>query len=248
MRPRLTLRYRTPQHPLQVVHVVMLERPQRCASQPCPHADRRVVVRVRNDEASLAREGGNVRRVGRKAHRVNDARFLAREPCNECLGLQMQVDGTALSTRGASDEAIAVDSGRDGVSTPTGTLCKAEVVVGRNVEATDVAASRFVSRVVVGGLAFNNLNGATGHAGGRPGEAVVLRMTTVKNCPRMSCNEHLRVGALADGCKTNRSLRAEERSPAMRKVRELIVRLDGGKGGTPELAPSAARLCPRLVK
>ncbi len=173
MCPRLTLADAFAKQSLERVHVVVLELPDGGSAEPHAKADRRVVVLVRDDEASLIDEGRDGRRVCSETHR-DDHRILgAEELRDELLRLSMKVERACVQPRTARRDTVPPDGRLDRVRAPARRLRKPEVIVRRDVERARGRPCELPGVIVVGRGAVVQHDRAAGDAGRRAREAVV---------------------------------------------------------------------------
>jgi hypothetical protein len=158
---------------LERAHVVVLVHAHARAREAHADADARVVELVRDDQAALADERRNDRRVRREAHAEDRRVFVADEAGHERLGLLVQVERAALETRAAGGNAVPLQALLNDVRTSAARLGKTQVVVRRDVQCTRPGPRRLQRRVVVRRVPVEESNRAAGDTGHRLGEAVV---------------------------------------------------------------------------
>jgi hypothetical protein len=173
MRPRLTLTDDLPQQRLQILHVVVLELPHARSAHPDSEPDRRVVQLVRNDEASLAYERRDGRRVCSEPHRDDERVVFAQEPRDESLRLDVKVERAGIETGSGGGNTVTLNAFLYGVGAASGSLGKAEVVVGGDIEGSGLATGVVEGVIGVGRGSVEGDDCATGDAGDGFGEAVV---------------------------------------------------------------------------
>ena len=142
----------------------MLEHPHMGTTKSDTKANRGVIQLVRNDEASLAHECGDIGRIGGKTHGGNERILHAHETCNESFADSVQVARTTLESRSESRHTITFDGLLDSVCASTASLRESEVIIGRDVEGASFRSCEDLGVVVIGGDTVEEENSAASNS------------------------------------------------------------------------------------
>ena len=154
---RLAVCNRVAHDALEVFWIVVLEDAHRRVGRSTTDDKRRVIVGVGDDQAALADERRQRRRVGRIAHAKDDGVFVADKGCNLARQLDVHAKRAAIAERRASRRATVTHVLRDGVDDRALVLGEAKVVVRAEVQRANRFARRAKRHVVVVALALDNV-------------------------------------------------------------------------------------------
>jgi hypothetical protein len=120
----------------------VLEHPYVGAAQSRTKTNRCMIQLVGDDETAFGDERWYDRGICCKTHRRNESVFLSNETGNQRFSGHVQLRRTPFEAGAAAGDSITTKALLDGVSTPTLSLRKAKVVIGRNVETTGLRPRR----------------------------------------------------------------------------------------------------------
>ena len=172
-RPRLPARHVRPQDALERVDVVVGEDGDLRAGPAGAADDRRVVERVRDEEAPGPDQDGQDRRVGREAHAEAEGRGLAQEGRELFLQIQVELRRPRLSSRGARGPPFlfqGLERARGAVRVVGG---EAQIVVAPEVERPDPVARQLQRPLPAHGRPLQHVDVRVGRGPDRPVPAVV---------------------------------------------------------------------------
>lgn len=142
----------------------MLEHPDIRSTDPDTKTNRRMIKLIGNNQAALSNKGGDERGIGGETHRTDKGILHASKFSHEGFGDDMEIARTASEPRSACTDAVSSDRLFYSISTSTAGLCKAEVIIGRDIKSACAIASEDLGVVVVGGDTVEKNNGTPCHS------------------------------------------------------------------------------------
>lgn len=158
---------------LEILHIVVLERPDNSSRKTGTDTNRGVVELIRNKEITLGDERREGTSVGDKAHRENHGSGLANELCDFAFNLESEIRSTSIRARAAAAEAVLANALLDGIGARANGLGEAKIVVRAHVQGLGAGTGVLVVAIEVIRLAVKESDVAARDASGGSGEAVV---------------------------------------------------------------------------
>lgn len=173
MSPRLALGDGIPELPLQIAHIVVLERLDDSTRDTGTDTDGGVVELVRKDQAALGDESRERAGIGHETHGEYHSSWFADELGHFVLNSNSKIARSSISPRTARTETVLANAFFHSIGAGTLGLGETEVVVGAHIQGFGIGAGELVRAVEILRLAVHEGDVTSGNPGSRSGETVV---------------------------------------------------------------------------